>query len=225
MHTTVFPDPSKALSEPNGLLAVGGDLSVATLEQAYKKGIFPWFNQEPILWWSPDPRAILYPDKMHISRSLKKFIRHSDYKITLNTQFSAIISNCATARTEGTWINSKMQNAFTELHEQHHAHSVEVWQQEKLVGGLYGVGLGRVFCGESMFSLQDNASKCALLALCQHLLKYQFQVIDCQIINPHTASLGAIEVERNAYLTLLNRYQDSQPDPACWQQQELVITL
>lgn len=222
----VFPDAEEALDDPNGLLAVGGDLSTARLLAAYHNGIFPWFNPgEPIQWWSPDPRAVFYPDKIHISRSLKKAIRKTPYRMTLNHDFASVIYHCATLRQEGTWISPDMQAAYIALHQQGIAHSVEVWHEQELIGGLYGIGVGKLFCGESMFSLRDNASKFAFVALTQHLLRYDFPLIDSQILNDHTASLGATEIARPYYLTLLNQYRDVQPEKTCWQKQILVITL
>jgi len=221
----IFPAAENALDDPDGLLATGGDLSLERLQLAYRSGIFPWFNQEdPILWWSPDPRAVFYPDKIHISRSLKKIIRKMPYRITLNHNFPAVIYQCASIRQEGTWISPAMQSAYIALHQNGIAHSVEVWHGDQLVGGLYGIGMGKIFCGESMFSKQDNASKFAFIALTQHLCRYDFKLIDSQILNEHTASLGATEIARAFYLTLLNQYRDILPEKTCWQKQILVIT-
>lgn len=221
---TAFPDPNTALDEPNGLLAIGGDLSTARLIEAYQNGIFPWFNSgEPALWWSPDPRAVIYPDALRINRSLKKFLRRKPYRVTLNHSFSAVIHECAANRAEGTWIGPEVRSAYIQLHNMGIAHSVEVWRQEQLVGGLYGIGQGKIFCGESMFSKEDNASKCALIALCRHLVAYEFALIDSQIINPHTQSLGAIEIPRSQYLSLLKRFGGISPQKQCWNQQELVL--
>ncbi len=155
-----FPSPELALREPNGLLALGGDLTAPRLLAAYQRGIFPWFNPgEMILWWSPDPRAVLFPEDLHISRSMRRFIRHCPYRFTLNHAFADVISACATERDEGTWIGRDVQQAYCQLHALGHAHSLEVWLENELVGGLYGVAVGAVFCGESMFSRADNASK------------------------------------------------------------------
>ncbi len=160
----IFPSPELALREPNGLLALGGDLTAPRLLAAYQRGIFPWFNPgEMILWWSPDPRAVLFPEDLHISRSMRRFIRHCPYRFTLNHAFADVISACATERDEGTWIGRDVQQAYCQLHALGHAHSLEVWLENELVGGLYGVAVGAVFCGESMFSRADNASKSALM--------------------------------------------------------------
>lgn len=219
-----FPNPETALDEPNGLLAIGGDLSPSRLISAYNNGIFPWYNPgEPILWWSPNPRAVIYPDRLHISRSLKKFIRRNPYRVTLNRNFADVIYECAISRCESTWISPEMRAAYVQLHHMGIAHSVEVWLDEALIGGLYGIGQGRIFCGESMFSRKDNASKYALIALSRHLSAYGFALIDSQIINPHTASLGAVEIPRSEYLELLKKYQNVSPQKRCWNQQELVM--
>lgn len=219
-----FPPVEKALKEPNGLLATGGDLSTSRLINAYHNGIFPWFNVgEPILWWSPDPRAVLNPQQLHISHSMRKLIRKQPFKITLNHAFSQVIHYCAEERDEGTWIGPQFRTAFSELHELGIAHSVEVWLQEKLVGGLYGIAQGKVFCGESMFSRHDNASKCALIALCQHFIANGGELLDCQILNPHTESLGAREISRQEFLSRLRQLQQESTTSLCWQPQELTI--
>ncbi len=224
-HSIDFPSPDTALRNPEGLLAVGGDLRPDRLKEAYRCGIFPWFNEdEPILWWSPNPRAVLIPEQLHLSRSMLKFLRRTDYRITLNHAFNDVIHACAAVRQfEGTWINSEIAKAYTELHQQGFAHSVEVWQENTLVGGLYGIEQGALFCGESMFSLRDNASKCALIAFCRHFVRYGGKLIDCQVLNPHTASLGAHEMERAHFLQHLSRYQQSKLAPECWQPQSLVL--
>ncbi len=210
-----FPDPNTALLSPNGLLAVGGDLSPGRLLAAYRQGIFPWFNPgEPILWWSPDPRAVLFLDQLKISRSLAKFIRqnvcedigqdirHDQLQVTFNHDFNQVIGGCATARKD-TWITPEMITAYTSLHQLGHAHSVEVWQQDKLVGGLYGVRVGKVFCGESMFSLVSNASKVAMVHLVARLKTAGCVLIDCQLANPHLMSLGATTIPRAQFIALL----------------------
>lgn len=221
---TAFPDPNTALDDPNGLLAIGGDLSPERLIEAYHNGIFPWYNPgEPILWWSPDPRAVIYLDDLHVSRSLKKFIRRQPYRLTLNYSFASVIHECAITRSEETWIGPEIRAAYIQLHHQGIAHSVEVWLKDELIGGLYGIAQGKIFCGESMFSKRDNASKCALVALCQHLIAYDFVLIDSQIINSHTASMGAIEIPRIEYLNLLKKLQRISPENHCWKAQELVI--
>lgn len=199
-----FPSPEGALREPNGLLALGGDLSPARLLMAYQRGIFPWFSPgDPILWWSPDPRAVLFPEQFHLSRSMKRFHNHSPYRVTLNHAFERVIDGCAHDRSEGTWITPDVVEAYQRLHELGYAHSIEVWKDTELVGGMYGVIQGALFCGESMFSRAENASKTALLVFCQHFLRHGGKLIDCQVLNTHTASLGAIEMPRRDYLSYL----------------------
>ncbi len=196
-----FPPPETALREPNGLLAMGGDLSPARLLSAYQQGIFPWFSPgDPILWWSPDPRAVLFPTQFHLSRSMKRFHQQSPYRVTMNEAFGDVVDGCALGREEGTWITFEVKRAWQKLYELGHAHSIEVWRDQTLAGGMYGLALGQIFCGESMFSLQPNASKTALLVFCQHFIKHGGQLVDCQILNPHTASLGAVEIARDRYL-------------------------
>jgi leucyl/phenylalanyl-tRNA--protein transferase len=195
-----FPDTNQALTYPNGLLAVGGDLSVERLIRAYRGGIFPWYEEpQPIMWWSPDPRSVLFPDELHVSRSLRKSMRQADFHITSDRAFHRVISGCAAPREEqhGTWITNAMGRAYMELHRQGHAHSIEVWDaQQQLIGGLYGVALGRVFFGESMFSRRENASKMALAALVQHITGENFEIIDCQVESEHLNSMGARNIPR-----------------------------
>lgn len=203
-----FPEPEKALKDPDGLLAAGGDLSPSRLLSAYQQGIFPWFNEgEPILWWSPDPRAVLL--KCHVSRSMKRFMRpeRCPYRFTLNGAFSEVITACATERSGSTWISAGIVKAYCQLHESGQAHSVEVWLKDKLVGGLYGIALGAVFCGESMFSRADNASKSALIIFWDYFTRQGGKWMDCQVLNAHTASLGAEEIPREIFLSLLNETQ------------------
>ncbi|WP_264273050.1 leucyl/phenylalanyl-tRNA--protein transferase [Duffyella gerundensis] len=217
-----FPPPSMALREPNGLLAMGGDLSPARLLNAYHNGIFPWFSPgDPILWWSPDPRAVLDPATFHLSRSMKRFHRHSPYQVTLNHDFDAVVAGCASDRNEGTWITTEVRRAWSRLFAMQQAHSIEVWAEGELVGGMYGLALGQIFCGESMFSRQENASKSALLVFCQHFMRYHGKLIDCQVLNAHTASLGAVDISRAAYLEQLDELANQPVDPACWQSQRL----
>lgn len=212
-----FPPPEMALREPNGLLAMGGDLSPARLLNAYHRGIFPWFSPgDPILWWSPDPRAVLLPDEFHLSRSMKRFHRHSPYRVTLNRAFAEVIEGCASDRDEGTWITPEVKRAWWRLYDLGHAHSIEVWRDQELVGGMYGLALGQLFCGESMFSRSENASKTALLVFCQHFARHGGQLIDCQVLNPHTASLGAREIARTDYLHALSRLASATLNDACW---------
>lgn len=225
-NATLFPPVENALTAPNGLLAFGGDLSPSRLLAAYRHGIFPWYSPgDPILWWSPDPRAVLHPHVLHISHSLRKFMRKRLFHITLNHAFSAVIHACANARQEGTWISPDMIAAYCRLHEQGHAHSIEVWCEDELVGGLYGIAQGKLFCGESMFSTRDNASKCALVALVAHFIHCGGQLLDCQVLNAHTASLGATEVPRSTYLAALSTLQDASVAASCWQPQTLPLAL
>ena len=201
-----FPSPSMALTEPNGLLAVGGDLSPQRLINAYTQGIFPWFSDgDPLLWWSPNPRAIINIDDLIINRSLKKFLRKSPYTVTINKCFARVINICADApfRSEDTWIVDDMLNAYIELHKLGSAHSIEVWQEGELCGGLYGVSLGKIFCGESMFASTRDASKIGFHALQLQLAKWGFSLIDCQIMNPHLESLGVADIPRSQFLNVL----------------------
>jgi len=200
-HEIVFPDP--ALAEEDGLLAIGGDLSLERLLLAYSNGIFPWFSEgEPILWYSPHQRCVIFPDRISVSKSMKKVLRDEIFKITVDTAFEEVISNCAkTPRKgqDGTWITDEMQAAYINLHKKGYAHSVEVWQDDQLVGGLYGLKVNRVFCGESMFSKVSNASKAATI----YLSKLNVDLIDCQMPNDHLMSLGAEMIDRAHYMELL----------------------
>lgn len=225
-HSIAFPPPEGALREPNGLLALGGDLSPARLLMAYQNGIFPWFSPgDPILWWSPDPRAVLFPQRFHISRSFRRFINKNPYRVTVNHDFSAVIEGCADDRDEGTWITPEVNIGYRQLHELGHAHSIEVWSGSELVGGMYGVAQGGLFCGESMFSRAENASKTALFAFCQHFIQAGGQLIDCQVINPHTASLGAIEIPRRDYLGYLDTLRPVTIQAKCWLPQQLLAPV
>lgn len=196
-----FPDP--ALAEEDGLLAIGGDLSMQRLSIAYSNGIFPWFSEgEPILWYSPHERCVIYPDKIKISKSMRKILKQEFFKITFNQAFAKVIQNCATTARkgqDGTWITNDMQNAYIKLHQQGYAHSVEVWRDDKLVGGLYGLKINHVFCGESMFSHVSNASKAALI----FLSNMDIDLIDCQLPNDHLMSLGAEMINRELYMEML----------------------
>ncbi len=201
-----FPDPSRALDEPNGLVAVGGDLSPERILTAYRRGIFPWFNPgDPILWWSPNPRTVLFPKQLHISRSLCKSLRKGNYQVTFDGCFETVIRACAEPRAyaDGTWISEDIIAGYCALHKRGFAHSVEVWQQGLLVGGLYGIALGRVFFGESMFSRATNASKIGFAHLVRQLIAWDFQLIDCQVANPHLFSLGAVEIPREDFQQIL----------------------
>ncbi|MBS0847783.1 leucyl/phenylalanyl-tRNA--protein transferase [Citrobacter sp. JGM124] len=220
--STAFPSPEKALRDPNGLLALGGDLSPARLVMAYQRGIFPWYSPgDPILWWSPDPRAILDPQQFHLSRSMKRFHKNTPYHVTMNHAFEQVIAGCSHDRDDGTWITADIIAAYVRLHHLGHAHSIEVWQDSELVGGLYGVAQGALFCAESMFSRQTNASKTALLVFCEHFIHYGGKLIDCQVLNPHTASLGAREISRRHYLSQLDLLRSEPINSQCWHKQNL----
>ncbi|GAB4357680.1 MAG: leucyl/phenylalanyl-tRNA--protein transferase [Gammaproteobacteria bacterium] len=210
-----FPPLSEALEEPDGLLAIGGNLSPRLLLTAYRQGIFPWFSDgQPILWWSPDPRAVLFPEKLHVSRSLRKTLRRGLYRVTMNRCFSAVITGCANSRRdhEGTWITEEMQQAYERLAEMGFAHSLEVWQESELVGGLYGVALGRVFFGESMFSRRRDASKVALVALTKAMVEGGYRLIDCQLYSSHLESLGAELIPRSQFATLIGQWTAEDPE-------------
>ena len=211
----VFPAPHLAIRE--GLLAVGGDLSPERLLLAYRSGIFPWYDEdEPILWWSPDPRMVLLPDDFHMSRSLARTIRGGTFTVTMDTAFREVIEACANAPRpdqDGTWIMPEMVQAYTRLHDLGYAHSVECRQDGRLVGGLYGVSLGRCFFGESMFHEVADASKVALAALVQRTTEWEFTLIDCQVPNPHLVRLGARKMPRKQFLALLQQSFDT-PDRA-----------
>jgi leucyl/phenylalanyl-tRNA--protein transferase len=211
---TPFPPVERALRSPNGLLAAGGELSVPRMLDAYRHGIFPWFNPgEPILWWSPDPRTVLIPDEFKVSRSLAKVLRNTPYEIHTDSAFEQVMRSCAAPRAghPGTWINEDMIEAYSALHQLGYAHSVEVWMNGTLAGGLYGVSIGQMFYGESMFSNVSNASKIALAHLARQLERWQFGsrsgpgtgMIDCQMYTPHLASLGAREIPRNEFIARL----------------------
>ncbi|NOR29224.1 MAG: leucyl/phenylalanyl-tRNA--protein transferase [Lutibacter sp.] len=200
--------PPVHLANEEGVLAVGGDLSVERLLLAYKSGIFPWYNQgEPIIWYSPNPRMVLFPKDLKVSKSMKQVIRKQEFTITYNQNFEAVISNCKqifrTADQGGTWITNEMQQAYINLHKKGIAKSVEVWLGDELVGGLYGIDLGTIFCGESMFSKVSNASKFAFIKLIQKLENENYTLIDCQVYNNHLASLGADEISRDEFLKFL----------------------
>jgi len=217
-----FPPVSKAL--PDGLLATGGDLSPQRLLAAYRQGIFPWFNVgSPILWWSPDPRMVLIPEQVYISKSLKRTLKKRPYTVTIDQAFSEVISACAQARNDqldvenSTWIHPDMIKAYTQLHQQGHAHSVECWDDGQLVGGLYGVAIGRIFFGESMFSFARDSSKIALVTLCQQLQNWGVPLIDCQLYSEHLASMGAIEIDRREFIDILDQFCPLKPVETSWQ--------
>ncbi len=199
--------PPAWLARSDGLLCIGGDLSPERLILAYQMGIFPWFSEnEPILWWSPDPRLVLYPDRVKVSRSLKKKIRKHSFDIRIDTAFEQVICACAQPRQErdeGTWLIPDMIEAYCTIHHMGVAHSVEAWKDDRLVGGLYGISMGRAFFGESMFSREPDASKTALVALADHLRHYGFEFIDCQVTTDHLLSMGAVEITRDVFLDRL----------------------
>lgn len=214
-----FPPVTKALREPDGLLAIGGCLSQSRLLNAYRHGVFPWYNPgEPILWWSPDPRLILFPDQLVISRSLRKTLRKAIFSITFDQAFNEVITACADPRKDstGTWITTAVNSAYNQLHKAGFAHSVETWQGDKLVGGLYGVALGQVFFGESMFHTQTGASKVAFAILVEQLQSWGYRLIDCQVHTRHLESFGARQIDRNAFIKLLDQYCDIPVKPSAW---------
>ena len=202
-----FPPVEQA--NDDGLMADGADLSPESLLQAYQNGIFPWFNNEELnLWWSPDPRMVLFPEKVKISKSMRKVIQSGDFRLTKNEAFADVLCQCALQKRkgqQGTWITKNMQKAYLELHEKGFAKSYEVWQGDQLVGGLYGLDLGNVFCGESMFSTVSNASKYAFIKMAEELSRKNYALIDCQIYTDHLKSLGAEEISREAFIELLQR--------------------
>nr|WP_052470283.1 leucyl/phenylalanyl-tRNA--protein transferase [Thiolapillus brandeum] len=203
-----FPDPEKAEINPDGLLAVGGDLAPERIVQAYRQGIFPWYDEsQPILWWSPDPRMVLFPDELHVSRSMRKLLRRKKFSVTFDQAFGQVIRACAEPRSHepGTWLTQEMILAWEALHEQGIAHSVEAWRDGKLVGGLYGNALGSLFFGESMFSREANASKVAFICLVRSLVHSGYELIDCQVYTEHLASLGARMIPRKQFLARLKK--------------------
>jgi len=214
-----FPEVERALAEPNGLLAAGADLSLPRLLDAYRNGIFPWFSHDqPILWWSPDPRMVLFPAALKVSRSLARTLRNARFEVRADTAFDAVIEGCRQPRRgeSGTWITEEMTEAYGTMHRAGFAHSVETWLDDKLVGGLYGVALGRAFFGESMFARVSDASKVALVALARQLQHWGFGVIDCQMNTAHLASLGAREIPRAEFTRRLRELVHYAPVPVPW---------
>lgn len=214
--STAFPPPDSALADPPGLLAFGGDLSLPQLLAAYRLGAFPWYSEpDPVLWWHPDPRAVILPADLHIPRSLLKWQRKQQHRVTIDHAFDKVIRHCADGsslhRERGTWITPAMERAYTQLHSAGHAHSIEVWQDGQLVGGLYGVSMGKVFHGESMFSHCPNASSLALASLLPWLFRQGFTLFDCQVLNPHTARFGATNIPRQAFIQQLAANHDPSP--------------
>lgn len=216
-----FPSPENALDYPEGLVAAGGDLNHVRLLRAYREGIFPWYErQQPILWWSPDPRGVLYPRKFIVHRSLKKTLTKNDWHISFDKAFNGVIDACAEPRsyTRSTWITPEMKDAYNYLHQLQHAHSVEVWDgNDELIGGIYGIAMGQIFFGESMFSRVSDASKVALLYLSAFLDSWGYAVIDTQLPSPHLNSLGGIEISRADYLQLLQQLVNEQVASSAWQ--------
>lgn len=217
-NDVLFPDPE--LSLPDGLLAIGGDLSTERLLEAYRQGIFPWFNEEdPILWWSPDPRLVLFPEKLHIQRSMRPYFNQGKYQVSMDTEFESVIRSCATTRRKGqsgTWISEQIIEAYVKLHQLGYAHSVEVWHKGELVGGLYGLALGKVFFGESMFSRLPNASKFGFIALTLQLREQNYELIDCQQTTRHLVSLGAEPISRQRFLKYLHKNRNRPTQKGQW---------
>ncbi len=214
-----FPPVSAALEDPNGLLAAGADLSIRRLVEAYRGGIFPWFGPgEPVLWWSPDPRMVLVPAELHVTRSLRKRLARRDYRVTSDTAFTDVMAACATPRDEdgGTWITPAMTRAYAALHRAGVAHSVETWIDDELAGGLYGVAIGRMFFGESMFTRVTDASKIALVHAVRQLERWGVPLVDCQMSTPHLASLGAREIPRHEFLTRVAELVEQPALPSRW---------
>jgi|TARA_B110000483_G_scaffold217511_1_gene269970 leucyl/phenylalanyl-tRNA--protein transferase len=222
-----FPPVEEALDDPEGLLAAGGELSLPWLVHAYRQGIFPWYEAgQPILWWSPDPRMVLFPEELRVSRSLAKTLRKEHFHVTFDTSFAAVIQACAESRAgvAGTWITDDMKNAYGKLFDAGIAHSVEVWADDQLVGGLYGIALGKVFFGESMFSKTSNASKAGFVYLVKQLGIWGFELVDCQVSSEHLASLGAVEISRKEFCTYLTRCIDANTTCQQWQFQSDLMT-
>lgn len=223
-HQPGFPHPNQAFEEPNGLLAAGGDLSPEWLLLAYQNGIFPWYSEgEPILWWSPDPRAVILPGGVHVSRSLQKTLKKQSFEIQFDSNFEAVIEACSSVERLGqfgTWLTEDMKAAYCQMHELGYAHSVECWQDGELVGGFYGLAIGKCFFGESMFSLERDASKVALVTFADYLWQRDYQLIDCQVSSPHILSLGAVEIPRHDFLNLLARGCTFPSDTGKWSYQQ-----
>lgn len=224
-----FPPVTQALQEPNGLLAAGGTLSPEWLITAYRRGIFPWYSPgEPILWWSPDPRLVLEPPAVYISRSMRRLLQQNPFEIRVDSAFSDVIEACAAPRhaESGTWITAAIRSAYETMHTLGYAHSVECWQEGKLVGGLYGIGMGRMFFGESMFHQVSNASKVALIYLARILEQKGYALIDCQMTTSHLLSMGAHEISRAAFCEALERWaQQDTPVPARWTNSDIDTIL
>jgi leucyl/phenylalanyl-tRNA--protein transferase len=218
-----FPPGSEALDAPNGLLAWGGDLHPQRLLAAYRAGIFPWYSDgQPVLWWSPAPRCVIFPAEVHLSRRTRRRYNSGCYRLSADHAFEQVISACAEPRgrdgqpDHGTWITPDMLAAYQELHRMGHAHSVEVWRNDTLCGGIYGLAIGAVFFGESMFSRSDDASKIALVALCRLLVQWDYGLLDCQVGNPHLFRMGAVEIGRKAFERCLSLLRDEPRAPGSW---------
>ena len=222
-----FPDVELALDDPPGLLAAGGDLKPERLIAAYSRGIFPWYEAgQPILWWCPDPRAVLFPDDLHVSRTLQRTLQRGHFHTSIDQDFDSVVTGCAAARPgqRGTWITPAMVAAYGELFHRGIAHSVEVWHEEQLAGGIYGLSLGRVFYGESMFGRVDDASKVGLVGLVQRLRSWKYELIDCQIHSAHLRSLGSTLIPRRRFIELNTRLCSEQPAADAWQEDPGKIT-
>jgi leucyl/phenylalanyl-tRNA--protein transferase len=224
VDSLAFPPLNNALGDPNGLLAFGGDLSVDRLQSAYRSGVFPWYSDgEPIMWWSPNPRGIIYTEQLHINRTLRKVLKQQNFTVTLNQAFAQVIDFCADApfRKEETWIVDDMLKAYQNLHHHGVAHSIEVWMNDKLAGGLYGVAINGYFSGESMFYRQSNASKIALVYLTKLLKSQNIQFIDCQMVNPFLENMGCIEIPRTKFVTLQTKALTIELPTNFWQPRQL----
>jgi len=216
---TRFPDPQLAEKDPDGLLAIGGDLSHERLLNAYSQGIFPWYSEDqPLLWWSPNPRTVLYPQHVHVSRSLKRLMRRGGLTLRIDKAFEQVTAECAADRPgqDGTWLLPEMRAAYCELHDMGVAHSIELWQGRELVGGMYGVSIGAAFFGESMFSRIPSASRIVMVYLCEQLQRHHFHFLDCQVFNPHLGRMGAVEIPRSRFLEELQVALHSQADHGIW---------
>lgn len=214
-----FPEPHLAEDEPNGLLAVGGDLRIERLLNAYRQGVFPWYSEgQPLLWWSPNPRMVLYPGKVHVSRSLRKQLKAGGLELRINSDFHKVTEECAAPRDDqdGTWLLPEMRDAYLALHLAGYAHSIELWHDNTLVGGMYGVSMGGVFFGESMFSRIPSASRIVMVYLSELLLAHGFSLIDCQVYNPHLERMGAIEIPRSRFLQELSLVINHEPAISPW---------
>lgn len=218
-----FPEVETALTDPPGLLAVGGCLSTTRLAEAYRNGIFPWYSEnEPLLWWSPDPRMVLWPEQLKISKSLGKRMRRGEFILSHDRDFNAVIDACANVRpgSKGTWITPEIKRAYNLLHEEGQAHSFEAWQSGQLVGGLYGIAIGRMFFGESMFHTVTDASKAAFVHACQCLSEWGYGLIDCQVHSEHLESLGARLIPRSEFMAALLKLRDESPASLAWASRE-----